>query len=68
MIHIYYLEQRIQSDGYRLVHTALCESLSGQVRKQYLGVFDDCLSAVKEARNVFPQVKGCVLCCHLNSA
>lgn len=38
MKHIYYLEQHIQPDGCRLVHTALCRELTGQARKQYLGV------------------------------
>lgn len=67
MKHIYYMEQCTQPDGYRLVHTGLCESLVGQIRKQYLGVFDDCLTAVREARNIYPQVKGCVLCCRIDS-
>lgn len=66
MKHIYYLDQHIQPDGYRLVHTALCRNLTGQARKQYLGVFDDCLTAIRESRNSYSKVKGCVLCCRID--
>ncbi|ECD2400838.1 hypothetical protein EW445_18015 [Salmonella enterica subsp. enterica serovar Newport] len=67
MKHIYYLDQRVRPDGYRLVHTALCESLGEGVHKHYLGVFSDCLAAIQEARRICPQAKGCVLCCHLHA-
>lgn len=65
MQHIYYLTENTESDGARIVHTALCSYMSSAARKQYLGVFSGCVDAVLEARRIFPYVKGCVYCCRL---
>lgn len=65
MQHIYYVTDSSESEGSRTVHTALCHYVNASTRKQYLGVFSGCLEAVREARRIYPNVKGCVYCCRL---
>lgn len=65
MQHIYYLTDNIEPDGTRTVHTAQCTYMHSNTRKKYLGVFSDCVGAVREARTICPYVKGYVYCCRL---
>lgn len=66
MHNVYWLDKEKQSDGYHKVHTAQCMHGPQDRRRQtYLGGYANCLYAIREARMIYPQSKGCLFCCRL---
>ncbi len=63
----YYVNRKAQSNGDHEVHTASCNYLPNEENKLYLGVFDTCGPAVREAKKTYSQSNGCYYCsnaCH----
>ena len=63
----YYVNNNAQSNGDHEVHTIGCSYLPELGNRTYLGDFDSCKPAVKEAKRHFSQVNGCYHCskpCH----
>jgi len=63
----YYVNKNAQSNGDHEVHIQDCKYLPNPENRKYLGEFDDCKDAVKEARKTYSQSNGCKTCsnsCH----
>lgn len=58
----YYVNNKAQSNGDHEVHTASCKYLPSD--RKYLGEFNNCNDAVKEAKKTFLNVDGCYWCCN----
>jgi hypothetical protein len=64
---LYYVNKQAQSNGDHEVHASSCSHLPNVQNKHYLGPFDRCQDAVKEAKKVYPKSNGCYWCsttCH----
>lgn len=64
---LYYVNTNAQTNGDHEVHTGSCSWLPATENRIYLGTFDDCKPAVREAKKRFSQVNGCYYCsndCH----
>jgi hypothetical protein len=59
----YYVNDHAQSTGEHEVHAEGCYYLSLTQSKTYLGYFDNCREAVREARKKYTDVDGCAFCC-----
>lgn len=59
----YYVNQNGQSDGYHEVHNSKCLNKPNPKNRIYLGDYDSCLPAVREARKYYQYVDGCGHCC-----
>lgn len=59
----YYVNKNAQPSGEREVHTSMCIFLPSMENRRYLGVFNNCADAVKEARKHYYNVDGCAYCC-----
>ena len=63
----YYVNKNAQSNGDHEVHKSGCSWLPKPENRIYLGSFDNCKDAVKEAKKQYSQVNGCYYCsndCH----
>lgn len=64
----YYVNTRAQQNGDNEVHQEDCRFLPSAVNRKYLGSFDSCEGAVKEAKKTYPTTaNGCATCssaCH----
>jgi len=63
----YYVNKVAQSNGDHEVHTAGCTWLPSEQNRKYLGEFENCEDAVKEAKKTYTQSNGCATCssaCH----
>ena len=63
----YYVNTNAQSNGDHEVHTSTCTRLPQPENRKYLGIFDSCGPAVKEARKHYSKSNGCYYCstsCH----
>ena len=63
----YYVNRNVQLNGDHEVHTHLCTYLPAEANRIYLGTFNTCHDAVREARKHYAQVNGCYWCataCH----
>lgn len=63
----YYVNKNSQSNGDHEVHASGCSWLPMAENRIYLGAFENCKEAVKEAKNHYDQVNGCYYCsndCH----
>lgn len=63
----YYVNKVAQSNGDHEVHTETCRYLPLEWNRLYLGVFDNCSDAVREAKKHYRQSNGCYTCsraCH----
>ena len=58
----YYVRIQPQLNGINAVHKDDCPFLPSPGGRIYLGEFDNCSDAVKEAKKIFPQVSGCSFC------
>ncbi|MCW3105731.1 MAG: hypothetical protein JWQ09_237 [Segetibacter sp.] len=61
----YYVNNNTQPNGDHEVHKDGCGYMPGD--KKYLGEFDNCQDAVKEAKRTYSQSNGCKYCsnaCH----
>ncbi len=64
----YYVNKNAQANGDHEVHTAVgCPTPANEENRRYLGDFDSCHGAVREAKKHYPQSNGCKNCslpCH----
>jgi hypothetical protein len=64
----YYVNDKEQSNGDNEVHKAGCAWMPDEKNRTYLGEFDSCEGAVKEAKKTYPKTaNGCKHCsnaCH----
>lgn len=63
----YYVNDNAQANGDHEVHNASCKYLPSANNRTYLGSFDNCADAVKEAKKHYTKVNGCYTCsreCH----
>lgn len=63
----YYVNKNAQANGDHEVHTANCSFLPKSENRLYLGEFNNCKDAIREAKKYFSQVNGCYYCskeCH----
>lgn len=63
----YYVNKNAQSTGEHEVHHEKCAVLPEGKNMEYLGQFDTCQEALKEARKRYSNVDGCKYCsyeCH----
>jgi hypothetical protein len=58
----YYVNDNQQVNGDHEVHTEACRYLPGRDRT-YLGEFESCFPAVREAKKHYNQTNGCIHCC-----
>lgn len=58
----YYVNNKAQLTGEHEVHTANCGFLPSD--RKYLGEFNNCDDAVKEAKKTYTKVDGCYYCCN----
>lgn len=64
---LYYVNRNAQSNGDHEVHKLDCSRLPAEENRIYLGNFNNCRDAVREARRHYTQVNGCYYCsyeCH----
>ena len=59
----YYVNKNPQIRGEHEVHPSDCIYLPTLENRQYLGYFNNCAEAVKEARKFYANVDGCFYCC-----
>lgn len=57
----YFINDDAQSTGEYEVHKEGCPNLNK--KKEYLGLFDNCLAAVGEAKDFYLDVSSCSVCC-----
>ena len=63
----YYVNKQAQANGDHEVHLDGCSYMPEESNKEYLGEFDDCAGAVREAKKRHPKSNGCYWCsrgCH----
>lgn len=63
----YYVNKNAQANGDHEVHTETCTWCPAEHNRTYLGQFDSCAPAVREAKKHYTQVNGCFYCsnaCH----
>lgn len=63
----YYVNDKAQSNGDHEVHTQSCQYYDQIASKTYLGDFQSCAPAVREAKRIYAQSNGCFYCspaCH----
>jgi hypothetical protein len=64
---MYYVNKNAQSNGDHEVHKTGCSYMPQEENRIYLGTFENCRQAVKEAGRYYTQVNGCYYCsnpCH----
>ena len=61
---LYYVNKNEQDNGDHEVHTSECSFLPEKENRIYLGNFDSCKEAVKEAKDYYDDVDGCYFCCN----
>jgi hypothetical protein len=60
----YYVNKNAQTtSGDHEVHTVNCIYLPLEKNRLYLGVFDSCGPALREARKTYSNADGCATCC-----
>jgi hypothetical protein len=59
---LYYVNTNAQSNGDHEVHTSSCSFLPDTTNRLYLGSFDSCGPAVREAKRTYPKSNGCYFC------
>ncbi|OUK70869.1 hypothetical protein EKN39_11965 [Enterobacter hormaechei] len=64
MGHYYYVNKNAQANGDHEVHVSSCDRLPHESNRQYLGIFETCSPAVREAKKTYPQSNGCYYCCY----
>jgi hypothetical protein len=63
----YYVNKNAQPTGEHEVHQLSCDWLPKEENRIYLGNFDSCAPAVREAKRYYSNVDGCYHCspaCH----
>lgn len=59
---IYYVNKNAQANGDHEVHQLSCEWMPKEENRLYLGSFENCFGAVREAKKYYPQSNGCYYC------
>lgn len=59
----YYVNQLAQANRDHEVHVEGCAWLPTPLNRQYLGEYETCYGAVREAAKTIKQVNGCIFCC-----
>ncbi len=62
---LYYVNKNAQPSGEHEVHTSTCSYLPSLENRLYLGSFNTCAEAIKEAKKHYSNVDGCYHCCSL---
>ncbi|MCT4631282.1 MAG: hypothetical protein N4A76_00930 [Firmicutes bacterium] len=69
MNKFYYVNTNAQNTGEHEVHAEGCNHMPSISNREYLGYFDSCKDALREARNKgYDKVDGCFYCaneCHI---
>ncbi len=63
----YYVNSNAQANGDHEVHKTGCNYMPEAKNSEFLGMFDSCAPAVREARKLYKQSNGCFYCsraCH----
>jgi hypothetical protein len=63
----YYVNKNAQNNGDHEVHKSGCTFMPNENNRKYLGDFESCHGAVREAKKTYPQSNGCYYCsptCH----
>ncbi|MEC5146136.1 hypothetical protein [Chitinophaga sp. 212800010-3] len=63
----YYVNNNAQHNGDHEVHAITCRYFSMMFNRTYLGEFETCQEAVREAKKFYPKSNGCKDCskpCH----
>lgn len=63
MMAYYYVNKNAQSNGDHEVHISGCSFMPSVENRIYLGDFDSCAPAVREAKKTYPKSNGCYYCC-----
>ncbi len=65
MYYRYYVNKQItKNPNYNHeVHKATCAYLPSLSNREYLGCFNACAEAIKEAKKRYVNVDGCAICC-----
>lgn len=64
---LYYVNKKAQANGDHEVHKSGCSFMPIEENRKYLGSFNNCFDAVREAKQFYPQSNGCYYCskeCH----
>ncbi len=59
----YYVNNNPQPNGDHEVHTSTCQYFPIMYNRTFLGEFESCHDAVREARNHHQKTNGCIHCC-----
>jgi hypothetical protein len=60
----YYIDTNVQDNGDHEVHKSNCTFMPVQQHRLFLGDFNNCQDALKEAKKTFPTTAdGCPYCC-----
>lgn len=59
----YYVNKNAQPSGEHEVHTSSCSYLPDAENRIFLGSFDTCAEAIREAKKYYTNVDGCYYCC-----
>lgn len=60
----YYVNKNAQANGDHEVHATGCSWLPAVENRIYLGEFNSCSPAVRDAKKHYSQVNGCYYCCN----
>ncbi len=63
----YYVNQNAQPNGDHEVHREGCDYMPFEHNRTYLGNFESCAPAVREAKKIYATSDGCKICssaCH----
>ncbi|WP_346868152.1 MULTISPECIES: hypothetical protein [unclassified Clostridium] len=66
-MNLYYVNKNAQTNGDHEVHKSTCNHMPNSENCLYLGVFNTCKEAVKEAKKHYTKCNGCYYCsneCH----
>ncbi|AUN70577.1 hypothetical protein CF042_23755 [Klebsiella pneumoniae] len=64
MGNYYYVNKNAQSNGDHEVHVSSCARLPAVENRLFLGIFESCSPAVREAKKTYTQSNGCYYCCY----
>ncbi|PWV54450.1 hypothetical protein C7475_1021209 [Chitinophaga sp. S165] len=59
----YYVNDNAQPNGDHEVHVPTCHKFPEIYNRTYLGEFETCQEAIREAKNRHPKANGCIHCC-----
>lgn len=60
----YYVNRKPQANGDHEVHVSTCKYMPDLHNCEYLGEFDSCEAAVREAKKKHTKTNGCYFCCN----